>query len=73
MQPLPLSLSDEGTPARSLHIDLVVSILIFPNGSLGVTIKICSLNNPLCLPLLGVVLNRAHVTPWTLTTRLECS
>lgn len=73
VQPLPLSLSDKGPPARSLHIDLVVSILIFPNESLGVTIKICSFNNPSCLALLGVVLHSTHMTPWSLTTRLECS
>lgn len=60
-------------PARSLHTSLVVSILILPNEFLGVTIKICSLNNPSCLLPLGLVLNRAYMAPWTLTTRIECS
>lgn len=67
------SLMKDHQQGHSLHTDLLVSILIFPNESLGVTIKICSFNNPSYLLLLGVVLHSAHMTPWILTTRLQCS
>lgn len=59
---------------RSLHTSMVVSVFSFCRmNPWGVAIKMCSLNDPSCLPPLGTVSNRAYVTPWTLTTMLECS